>query len=231
MRQNVHRRQWACLWPSVDHAMCLFGYADTCDFTGKWTQKESPGPFKTALECTRKPCKGYPATDAPDYVQPDPHTACKADPNPKGRTDASTQNGEFEDKCTAVCSGRDGKGYIGNEYPTSSPDPHAGEIGYQCASHLTASIYVPGRSKSASDPGFGATQDECEKLCGGTDGCKLWQWGHGQDYQPAHPHDAWCYLLTKCGGPLKKDTSVRVLRSKPSATCCLCCQPLSEISR
>ena len=211
---------------------------DTCDRTGNWTQSESADQSHVALKCDRKPCKGYPAT-GDDGNNPDPHTACKAD---RPRTEAATTNGHFEDTCTAICSGRDGKGYsgtpIGDGGTAFSPgEVHAtsgvGKPGYRCATSSVTAIYVPGRG-SESDPGFEATQDECEKLCGVTEGCNLWQWGHGQDFEAAQPPHAWCYLLKECGGLLFKDAGVRAQRSKPSASGCLCCavhQPLSEISR
>ena len=179
-------------------------------------------------------------TTGDDGNNPDPHTACKAD---RPITEATTINGYFEDTCTAICSGRDGKGYsgtpIGDGGTAFSPgEVHAtsgvGEPGYMCARTSVTTIYVSGRSESESDPGFEATQDECEKLCGVTEGCNLWQWGHGQDFEAAQPPHAWCYLLKECGGLLFKDAGVRAQRSKPSASGCLCCavhQPLSEISR
>jgi hypothetical protein len=76
--------------------------------------------------------------------------------------------------------------------------------GWKCTiSQATAGIYVPGRSLSHNDVGFGTTQQNCSQTCTSTPGCEFWMWGHSTpDFH--NLSTAWCYLMRECGS-LRQD--------------------------
>lgn len=47
-------------------------------------------------------------------------------------------------------------------------EANMGRPGFKCNDQISAAIYVPGRSTSHSDAGFGATKEACSGLCDDT---------------------------------------------------------------
>jgi hypothetical protein len=86
-----------------------------------------------------------------------------------------------------------------------SSEANVGREGWTCSvSQSTAGIYVPGRSVSHADVGFGTSKQNCSLACSSTPGCEFWKWGHSTpDFTGGV---AWCYLMRECG-VLKPDDS------------------------
>ena len=76
-----------------------------------------------------------------------------------------------------------------------SLESNAGKEGWECSvTKADAGIYIPGRSLSHADVGFGTTKLNCSQTCTSTPGCTFYMWGHSQpDFHNASV--AWCYIM------------------------------------